>query len=262
MRPRRIDVPALAGELASKERLLLFLDFDGTLAPIERTPREAKLPEGTRELIRRLEGHPGVDVVVISGRTVKDIRSKVGLPGVYFAGNHGLEIEGPGLSFCHPKALALRPVLRGLARDLRRDCRDLAGVIVENKGMSVSVHYRRLPRERLKELARLVRLTRKRTAGLPVRWRTGHKVWEILPEAGWDKGRAALLLLRRLRNPFPIALGDDRTDEDMFRSLRAKGVTIRIGCPRPSLAQYCLRSQRETARFLGLLEASLNGDAP
>lgn len=259
MRPEPLDWQTLAEGLAAKKRLLLFLDFDGTLAPIERSPRQAKLPEETRELVRRLERHRGVDVVVISGRTVKDIRSKVGLPGVYLAGNHGLEIEGPGVSFCHPKALALRPVLRGLAGELRRDCRDLAGVMVENKGLSVSVHYRRLPRERLKELTRLIRLCRKRTAGLPVRWRTGHKVWEILPDAGWDKGRAALLLLRRLRNPYPIALGDDRTDEDMFRSLRAKGVTIRIGCPRPSLAQYCLASQRETARFLGRLEASLNG---
>jgi trehalose 6-phosphate phosphatase len=261
MRPQRLDWQALAGELAAKKRLLLFLDFDGTLAPIERTPREASLPEGTRDLMRRLAGHPGVDVVVISGRRVKDIRSKVRLPGVYLAGNHGLEIEGPGVSFCHPKALTLRPVLRGLARDLRRECRELAGVIVENKGLSVSIHYRRLPPGRVKELARLVRLRRERTAGLPVRWRTGHKVWEVLPDAGWDKGRAALLLLRRLREPFPIALGDDRTDEDMFRSLRAKGVTIRIGCPRPSLAQYCLASQRETARFLGRLEASLNGGA-
>ncbi len=259
MRPERLDWQTLPGELASKKRLLLFLDFDGTLAPIERTPRQARLPEATREVIRRLEAHRGVDVVVISGRTVRDIRAKVGLPGIYLAGNHGLEIEGPGVSFCHPKAVALRPVLRGLARELRRDCRDLAGVIVENKGMSVSVHYRRLPKERVKELGRLVRLWQKRTAGLPVRWRTGHKVWEILPDAGWDKGRAALLLLRRLRDPFPIAVGDDLTDEDMFRSLRTKGVTIRIGCPRPSLAQYCLASQRETARFLGLLEASLDG---
>ncbi len=263
MRPLPLDWQALAGPLATRKRFLLLLDFDGTLAPLERTPRQARLPEPTRRLIRRLKGRPGVHVAVISGRSLRSIRSRVGLEGLYLAGNHGLEIQGPGFSFRHPMAVALKPTLRDLAGALRRDCRDLGlrGVIVENKGLTVSLHYRRLAEDRLKELRRLVRIYRLRTREHSLRWRTGHKVWELVPDVDWDKGRAALYLLNRLRRPFPIALGDDRTDEDMFRCLGARGVTIKIGCPGPSHARFCLASQRDTERFLEKFETSLNGGA-
>jgi trehalose-phosphatase len=259
MRPLWHDWEVLAGELVSEKRLLLLLDFDGTLAPFEESPRRARLPGATKALIARLKARPGVNVAVVSGRSVKDIRRRVNLRGVYYAGNHGLEIEGPRFSFRHPRAAALRPAMQELARALRKDCQALAGVFVENKGMTLSLHYRKLAPGRLKELGKLVRLYRKGTAGLPLRWRTGHKVWELVPETNWDKGQAALCLLRHLRHPFPVAIGDDRTDEDMFRALRESGITIRVGCPRPSAAQYCLASQRETGRFLGQLECLLAG---
>jgi len=262
-KPRSLwmDWGTLEKEWLSQTRLLLLLDFDGTLSPLEESPRRARLPEATKALVRKLGARPDVEVAVISGRSVSDIRSRVGLRSVYYAGNHGLEIDGPGLSFRHPRAAALKPALLDLAKSLRRDCRPLAGVLVENKGMTLSLHYRRLPREKLVELRALLRAYRLKTKDLPYRWRTGHKVWELVPEAGWDKGRAALLLLRHLRHPFPIALGDDRTDEDMFRALREKGTTISIGCPRPSRARYCLSSQRETDSFLRKLDASLAGRA-
>lgn len=261
MRSLWLDWEALAAKLASKKRLLLLLDFDGTLAPLEETPRQARLPGATKALIMRLKTRRGVDVAVVSGRSIRDIRSRVGLRKIYYAGNHGLEIDGPGFSFRHPRAAALKPTMQGLAGALRKDCRGLPGVIIENKGMTLSVHYRRLPPGRLKELGKIIRLYQERTSRLPVWWRTGHRVWEIVPEADWDKGKAALCLLRRLRRPFPIALGDDRTDEDMFRALREKGVTIRIGCPRPSAAQYSLSSQGQTGLFLGRLDSSLDEGA-
>ena len=262
MRSLWIDWKSLAVELSSKRSIVLLLDFDGTLAPLEASPHQARLPEETKNLIRRLRARPGVSVAIISGRSVNDIRSRVGLRSVCYAGNHGLEIEGPGISFRHPRAAALKPEMRRLAWMLRADCRSLDGVIVENKGMTLSLHYRRLPPGQLKKLRALVRGFRRKTRHLPFKWRTGHKVWELIPEAGWDKGRAALHLLRHFGHPFPIVLGDDRTDEDMFRALRRKGISIRIGCPRSSQAQYCLSSQRDTGRFLRRLESSLDGGRP
>jgi trehalose-phosphatase len=259
MRSLWLDWEVLAGELVSKKRLLLLLDFDGTLAPFEESPRRARLPGETKALITRLKACPRVHVAIVSGRSVIDIRSRVDIRGVYYVGNHGMEIEGPGFSFRHPRAEALKPAMQELAKSLRKDCRALAGVLVENKGMTLSLHYRRLRPRRLKELRKLVRLYRKKTIGLPFTWRIGHKVWELVPKTGWDKGQAALCLLRRLRHPFPVAIGDDRTDEDMFRALRENGITIRIGCARQSAAQYCLASQRETELFLDNLECLLAG---
>ncbi len=258
-RPRSVwqDWEALAPEWQSRKRLLLLLDFDGTLSPFEDHPGRARLPAKTKALVRLLGARPRVKVAVISGRAVSDIRSRVGLRSVYYAGNHGLEIEGPGLSFRHPEGAALKPALRDLARDLRAMSGCLRGVVVENKGMSLSLHFRRLPaadRDRLRTVLRAARLI---TNGLPLRWRRGHEVWEVVPDARWDKGRAALRLLSHLRHPFPIALGDDRTDEDMFRALRDQGTTVRVGCPRPTAARYCLTSQRETDRFLRRFAAAL-----
>jgi trehalose-phosphatase len=262
MRSLWTDWKILAARLASRKNLLLLLDFDGTLAPLEGTPHQARLPEATKALIGKLKARPGVNVAVISGRSVKDIRSRVNLRSVYYAGNHGLEIEGPGLSFRHSRAAAVKPILQRLARDMRKDCRPLEGVIVENKGLTLSLHYRRLlPKHKIR-FAALLRIYRKKTKSLPIRWRSGHKVWELVPQARWDKGRAALCLLRHLGHPFPIAIGDDRTDEDMFRTLRKRGITIGIGCPRFSRAQYGLASQRGTARFLARLDRILEAMEP
>ena len=249
----------LEEEWASQGRLLLLLDFDGTLSPLEELPRRARLPETTRMLVRRLGDRSGVRVAVISGRAVSDIRVRVGLRKVYYSGNHGLEIEGPGLSFRHPEAEALEGAMRKLARALRADFRRLRGVVIENKGMTLSLHYRNLAPSRLDELKSLMGAWHRRTEGRPIRWRGGHKVWELVPEAGWDKGRAALRILRHLRDPYPVALGDDRTDEDMFLALRDRGTTIRIGRPGATVARFRLASQRETDRFLDRLDAALAG---
>jgi trehalose-phosphatase len=257
MRSLWTDWKPLARELGKKKRLFLLLDFDGTLAPLEDRPQRARLPESTKALIRRLGARPGVNVAVISGRSVRDIRRRVSLRSLYYAGNHGLEIEGPGLSFRHPAGEALRPALTKLAGALRRDVRSLRGVLIENKGPTLSVHYRRLRPGHEKEFAALVQTYRKATRSLPLRWRSGHKVWELVPETPWDKGEAALLLLRRLGHPFAIAVGDDRTDEDMFRAVRGIGLTIGISCLRPSNARYCLASQRETGLLLARLDRAL-----
>ncbi len=259
MRSLWVHWKKLAKELASRPQILLLLDFDGTLAPLESAPQLAKLPVRTKSMIKRLRARRGVEVAIVSGRSVSNIRRRVGLRSVYYAGNHGLEIEGPGLSFKHPVAAALKPALQDLARALRREIRALPGVFVENKGMTLSIHYRKLPAARLEELENVVRLSRAETRGLPFRWRKGHKVWELVPAVKWDKGCAALYLIRYLGRPFPVALGDDRTDEDMFGVLGNKGITVRIGPAQASKAVYRLSSQAETDRFLGALEKCLTG---
>ncbi len=186
----------MTAQWLSHGRLLLLFDFDGTLSPFVEFPHRAHLPEMTKTLVRRLGTRPGVKIAVISGRAVSDIRPRVGLRAVFYSGNHGLEIEGPGLSFRHPLGAVLKPTLRDLARALRVDVRPLAGVVVENKGMTLSLHYRRLPRAQMDRLRSLMRVCRVATKGLPLRWRVGHKVWELVPDAGWDKGQAVLHLLR------------------------------------------------------------------
>jgi trehalose-phosphatase len=145
-----------------------------------------------------------------------------------------------------------------LAGRLQTDLRRVPGVVVENKSLTLSVHYRRVPRAHLPGLQRMLRRLRIQGATLPLQWKKGHEVWEILPRVAWNKGAAALYLIRRLRFPFAVALGDDRTDEDLFAAVKGKGVSIRVGRKRASRADYYLGGQWQVSRFLALAKRVLS----
>jgi len=235
----------------------MLLDFDGTLAPLARSHDRARLPGATRTILASLRLQPRLGMAVLSGRSLPDLRSLVDLAGIYYCGNHGLEIEGPGVAFRHAGAASLRSVVQSLADRIESDLQGFTGAVLENKSLTLSLHYRGVPRRQLPPLRRLRARLQLEMSALPVRWRTGHKVWEILPEVPWHKGAASLYLMRRLRHSFPIALGDDTTDEDVFAALKGRGLSIRVGGPAASGADYYLGGQPQVIRFLRETKAAL-----
>ena len=152
----------------------------------------------------------------------------------------------------------MRSTIQSLAGRIERELKRSAGAVLENKGLTLSLHYRLVPRPRMPWLRRLLARLRRETAALPVRWRAGRKVWEVLPDVPWHKGAASLYLMRRLRRSFPIALGDDTTDEDIFAALKGRGLSIRIGGPADSGADYYLGPQAQVPRFLSEARAALS----
>src|SRR4051812_2155332 len=157
--------------------LLLGLDFDGTLAPIAAKPKLACLPQRNRRLLEALVGRNNVVVVIVSGRSLADVKTKVNVPGVYHAGNHGLEIEGPDGKWIHPQAKEVQRMVRTLARDVSATLGRFPGLLLEDKGLTLSLHYRLLPKNLpsaplLDVLRRLIK---------PYAYRLhithGHKVW-------------------------------------------------------------------------------------
>ncbi|HEX6940375.1 MAG TPA: trehalose-phosphatase [Longimicrobiales bacterium] len=240
-------------------RMLLALDFDGTLVPIAPRPEAAVLSGEARSLVARLAARPDTDVAVVSGRALEDIRAKVGLDGVYYAGNHGLEIEGPGVQRVHADAVAARPRIEACAAELREALAGIEGVVLEDKGVTLSVHYRLVASE--EEVAR-VRATVLRVCGgrEGVRITEGKRVLEARPAADWDKGHATRFLLKALeldalpRSP-AIFIGDDLTDEDAFRALRGRGdgVLVAAGEPSETAATAVLHSTDEVLELLAAL---------
>jgi trehalose 6-phosphate synthase/phosphatase len=239
----------------------LLLDFDGTLARLVDDPARAEIPAAVRASLARIARADRTLVAVISGRALGDIRARVGLYGLVYAGNHGLEMSGPGWSWAHKGAAGAREALAAALAALRTRLRRVPGVLVEDKGYSASVHYRRTPAPRVEEVRVAVLEEVARAAGERLTVRRGKQVLEIRPAVDWDKGAAARWLLERTygeawpQRAAVVYVGDDRTDEDAFVALGDDAVTVRVGAgSAPTAARYAVRSVEEVHRFLELLE--------
>jgi len=225
------DFEEWIGRFAEGRRLAVFLDFDGTLTPIVRHPSLVSLSDEMRHLLDLCSGRADTDVAVISGRALKDVMQKVDHPDLIYAGNHGLEIEGPGIApFRHPDSEHYQERVLELARQL--DAMNIEGAWAEVKGASLTYHYRQTSEELQAEAA--ARAFDKITeAGLYAR--PALAAVEGRAPIGWDKGHAVLHILRERYGPGwseairPLYVGDDETDEDAFRALVGLGATFRVG---------------------------------
>jgi trehalose-phosphatase len=248
--------------LKAAGRVLLLCDYDGTLAPIVDRPELADLPDRTRQLLQGLSRQGRFTVGVISGRSLADLRHRVSIPSIIYAGNHGLEIEGPGIGLINPLAEEMRPVLGVIHQVLSKALARIRGVQVEDKGLTLSVHYRNVEEDRTEEVRNIFErvMATARSLGR-VRITSGKKVIEVRPPVDWDKGKAIALLADRFGKPtarkeaLPIFLGDDATDEDGFKMVEQRhGISVLVGEERrDSAARYYLKSPAEVEEFLGLL---------
>jgi trehalose 6-phosphate phosphatase len=214
-------------------RLLLCCDFDGTLVEFQPDPAAVWLPEERRALLQRLVDHPAVSVGIISGRRLADIRERTGLgEPAWFAGLHGLEIEGGGERFVHPQVAGARALVQGLSRALSPRVTGKPGAFIEDKDLSVAVHFRESPPEIQAEVsAAFEQLTRPAIETGRLRVMRGSSVLELLPNIPWNKGDAVRWIDARVRRReggsiLPVYFGDDVTDQDAFRELEGRGVRI------------------------------------
>jgi len=243
-------LPDLAARVGAAGHLFLFLDFDGTLAPIVEDPDMAQMPAGTRDALRSLAGKENLSVGIISGRALRDVQERVGLKDIIYAGNHGLEISGPGLSLVNPTAAMQVARLRELAQDLRNRLLHIPGILLEDKVLTASVHFRKAPANFREEIRRIVEAAVGSTGDLFCVTR-GLEVFEIKPRVNWNKGSAVRWIQKRLaKGPaLTMFLGDDITDEDAFAAL-PDGITVRVGPHGKTSARYHLETQESVPEFL------------
>jgi trehalose-phosphatase len=255
--PLAAHLARLAAVIRSAPRVLLFTDFDGTLVPIRERPEDCFLAAAAREALAALAAHRRVAVAVVSGRGLADLRPRVGVAGVACAGNHGLEIEGPGLSFREPRAVGRAGELARLVEELTASLRHTPGAWVEDKGLSASVHYRQVGRDSIPGVLEAVRrVTAPAVAAGRFVLRAGKMVQEVRPAVAWHKGDAVRWLAGQAApgcgGGVAAYAGDDDTDEDAFAALPG-GITICVGENRKTLASYFARGPEEVHAFLGWL---------
>jgi trehalose 6-phosphate phosphatase len=251
-------LPALRAARAAAGSLLLGLDFDGTLAPIVARPEDAALHVDVQSALSLLAQRSDTHIALISGRGLHDLRQRAPIPGAFYAGNHGLEIDGPHLQRIHHDAQRAVPRLAQLAARLEQALEQWPGAQVEDKGLTLSVHYRRVPdAETAARVRAAVNACTQGETGLRVT--RGRKVVEIRPLVDWHKGRALLFVRESLEQrfgPAPAAfIGDDTTDEDAFRVLGQDDYPIRVGTepPADTAASALLSDPQDVAVFLRAL---------
>lgn len=233
------------------QNLFLFLDYDGTLTPIVSSPELALCPPEVKILLEKLRDFPDVLLAIISGRSLEDIREKVGIPGLIYVGNHGLDIQNP--AGVHKKKLSAprEKELRKIIQTLQKSFGEIPGVYFEDKGPILAIHYRNMAQKYFYWIHKVLKETLEKWKG---RWKIAHgkMVFEIRPEVDFHKGKAVKEILKgATKNLLPIYLGDDQTDEDAFREVKGRGITVFVGPGwRTSEAEYYLKDPSEVQEFL------------
>ncbi|XP_056642660.1 uncharacterized protein LOC130898206 isoform X2 [Diorhabda carinulata] len=221
----------LSKYIGNTHKLALLLDYDGTLAPIAPHPDLAIIPAETKNVLQRLSNVSDCYIAIVSGRNVNNVKDMVGIEGITYAGNHGLEILHPdGTKFVHPMPTEFHDKVGNLMRQLQEKvCRD--GAWVENKGALLTFHFRETPvqlRPALEKQA--IELISEAGFNADI----AHCAVEARPPVEWNKGRASIYILRtafgvdwseRIRI---IYVGDDQTDEDAMQALKGMAATFRV----------------------------------
>ncbi len=240
-------------ERLTRRPLVVMLDVDGTLAPIAPRPEDAVVPPETRRLVAALAALPDVRVALVSGRAATDARRMVGVANVWVIGNHGFELVTPdGEELTRSELQPWRSAVARAARRIAPLVAPVPGVSLEEKGWTLSIHYRLADPA---VVPRLIESVERVATPLGLVVTRGKMVVEVRPDVRLDKGTAVLRLATELgalpggengpvsRTPgepagagewaagSAVFVGDDRTDEDAFRALRSRSpwpVTVRV----------------------------------
>ena len=245
------DISEIKKQIGKPGGAVLLLDFDGVLSDIAPTPDEAIISEtAKRALSACAKKFP---VVVISGRSLADVKKKVSLENISYSGNHGLEWQAfgeiPFSATPRPESiLAATTFKEKLSTIFER----FPGTFLEDKTLSMAIHYRKLDPFKVpsftRETLRAARLCAKSGNFLIEH---NKKTIELRPNDTWDKGKISLFFLEKLgSDKLPIYIGDSLTDEDAFLALKNIGLTIRVGKKKNSAAKYYLKNRAEVDKFL------------
>jgi trehalose 6-phosphate synthase/phosphatase len=232
----------------SAEKRSILLDYDGTLSPLQKVPSMASPTNELLKLLKQLSEDPKNDVVIVSGRDAQTLEQWLGHLPVSLVAEHGAAVKYKNGEWHIQATMATewKDKIKPLMQLFVNRC---AGSFIEEKKSTLAWHYRNtdpdLGFSRSRELRNsLLQLT----GNTPLQVIDGNKVLEVRL-IGVDKGTTALNMVKNMAPDFMLCLGDDATDEDMFRSLADKAYTIKIGRGNTA-AKYTILAQKDVFPFL------------
>jgi len=244
--------PEISTRIHAAEYHALLLDFDGTLVRLKRRPPQVRLSLRARHLLERLAARRNLYVAIISGRDLPGLRNVAGVRGVHYFGSHGAQREGKLTILSERGSNALLHARCAARKRLA----GLAGIWIEDKGLSLAIHYRGAS-EKIVKGAGLI--TQRILAPLrdSLYLMEGLRVWEILPRELPGKGATARGLVERMpKGSLTVYIGDDDTDETAFAALPHE-ITVRVGRKNGTHAGFYLSGPGEVLRFLSRFEREL-----
>jgi trehalose-phosphatase len=257
----RLAVDGILARAAGRH-LLLLCDFDGTLSEFDGDPEAVWLPPARRVLLDRIGASPAATLAIVSGRRLEDVRRRTQLgAGTYYAGMHGMEIEGPGDRYQHPAVHLTETLLHDLAGPIAADLSGVDGAFLEDKGHALVVHFRAASIEdAVRTQDALIRHARPHLDSGVLRTMRGSSMLEVLPNIDWNKGSAVEWIrervVRRHGDAWPLYIGDDVTDEDGFRAVSGTGLSVSASS-RARGADFAVEGPEEVD---ALLRAVFTGD--
>jgi trehalose 6-phosphate phosphatase len=253
----RSNSEAIADWLDDADGLALGVDFDGTLAPIGDDPSQTEIRERARAALEHLASLPSVAVIVVSGRQLDDLIERVGVSGVDYAGNHGLELRQNGETSVVGAAEAYRTTIDEICATLGTEL-DAPGVLVENKGITATIHYRETPDEHVDRVVATVEEV-VAAAEADLRISAGKQIREIRPDVDYDKGHAMQAFVSRAPDDWrTMYFGDDVTDEDAFAAIQPDGIGVYVGPARETSADYRIPDSEDVPGALEWLSTQLH----
>jgi len=248
----------LAERIADADGVLVLSDFDGTLSRITQDPDDATVRTDARDALLALRSSDDTDVAIVSGRGLDDVAQRVDLPAAWYAGNHGLEIRVGDETFVHPNAEGTTDVVAELCGHIRSELADVDGAIVEDKGLTATVHYRMVEDEADVERVEDTVTAIADGTNDAVRVTAGRQILELRPDVDWDKGRAVEWMTETAypsgSRPYRLYLGDDVSDEAAFGALASEETAVLVAEePRETDADYRISDPAAVASFLSRL---------
>lgn len=242
------------------DEIFLFLDYDGTLVSFKNKPQDVVTTKEVKTVVSDLLQNENIKVVIVTGRTLSEIKKLLDIEGLSYAALHGLHIQlSNGTSYKWKSSNNLRKILTNIRNLSEKKFQHEKEIYLEDKKFTLAFHYRMLSNEKIKDVVdSFIEIVKSEDTGNKLDILHGSKVIEIKP-VGWNKGKAVELISSYItsKNTLAMYIGDDITDEDAFHYLNNQGITIFVSNKknRPSAAQYWLRDPDEVLHFLKSLKS-------